>query len=382
MKFSREILEAERDRRAAIFEQLMKDFNLDGLYFTSTAQQAYQMATKYASGYPLTTRRDIVYVVPGEIPYLVVPTVGQQSSARNVSWLPADHILSDDLDKATGKFVRSLKGAAPRIGLYEPNEIPYYLYKALNAVNAEFVDITYALTCARQNKSDFEIACIKESSKIACESVACVANALKPGMTERELIGLAEGFVRAHGGEDTLILTRTQKPHTFISRATDRVIPEDGLFVYSVEMAGYFGYWTQCVRPLFMQYGAQPEAFRILGLIKEAEAAGVEAFVPGNRVCDVAAAIEKVIAKYNLKIGVWSGHGMGADLGDGVDIGTPNKMEIVPNMILTLHPSVMSDEDGLLYGNTWMSTEKGAVCLTPDYADLPYLPDLKKAIQI
>ena len=66
---------------------------------------------------------------------------------------------------------------------------------------------------------------------------------------------------------------------------------------------------------------------------------------------------------------------MGADLGDGVDIGTSNKMEIVPHMILTLHPSVMSEEDGLLYGNTWMATERAPVCLTPEYADTFYLED-------
>ena len=381
MQFSREVLEAERDRRAAIFEKIMKDNNLDGLYFTSTAQPAYQMGAKYASGYTLSSRRDIVYVVPGELPYLVLPTVGQQSSAQKVSFLPADHILSDDLDKATEKFVRSLGGASPRIGVYEPNEVPAILYHALNCANAEFVDITYQLTCARQNKSDFELTCIRESSRIACSSVDAVVKALEPGKSEREIVGVAEGFVRAHGGEDSLILIRAQKPHTFISRASDRPIAEDGVFVYSVEMAGIFGYWTQCVRPIFMNYGVQPEAYRILGIIKEAEAAGREAFKPGNRVCDVAEAIEKVIADHKLNVGVWSGHGMGADLGDCVDIGASNKMEIVPNMILTMHPSVFSAEDGLLYGNTFVCTEKGAECLTPDYADVPYLPDLKKLVK-
>ena len=64
-----------------------------------------------------------------------------------------------------------------------------------------------------------------------------------------------------------------------------------------------------------------------------------------------------------------------------VDIGASNKMEIVPNMILTMHPSVFSAEDGLLYGNTFVCTEKGAECLTPDYADVPYLPDLKKLVK-
>ena len=381
MQFSKEVLAAEFERRLTIFRKIMANDHLDGLFFTSTAQQAYQMGCKYLSNYPLTTRRDIAYVTPNDVPYLVVPTGGQAVGARNVSWLPSDHILADDLDAATKKFIRSLKAERPRIGIYEPREGPEYIWNALHSREIEAVDITAEMTAERRDKSEYEIACIKEASRIAIGSVEQVVRNIAPGKTEREMVGLAEGYVRANGGEDSLILIRAQKPHTFIARATDRVITEEDLFIYSVEMAGPGGYWTQCVRPIFMKRGNHPEAYRILQIIREAEAAGAAKFVPGNRICDVAAAIEEVVFTNHLRMGVWSGHGMGADLGDCVDIGTSNKMEIVPNMILTLHPSVMSDEDGLLYGNTWMSTDGAPICLTPEYANVHFLEELKELIQ-
>ena len=380
MQFSKEVLAAEFDRRQTIIQKIMVNDHLDGLFFTSTAQQAYQMGCKYLSNYPLTTRRDIAYVTPDDVPYLVVPTGGQAVGARKVSWLPEDHILADDLDVATEKFIQSLKAERPRIGVYEPREVPEYIWNALHSREIEVVDITTEMTAERQNKSEYEIACIKEASRIAIGSVEQIVRNIAPGKTDREMVGLAEGYVRANGGEDTLILIRAEKPHTFIARATDRVITEDDLFIYSVEMAGPGGYWTQCVRPIFMKRGNHPEAHRILQIIHEAEAAGAAKFVPGNRICDVAAAIEEVVFRNHLKMGVWSGHGMGADLGDCVDIGTSNQMEIVPNMILTLHPSVMSDEDGLLYGNTWMSTDGAPVCLTPEYANVHFLEDLRELI--
>ena len=109
MQFSKEVLAAEFDRRQTIFQKIMVNDHLDGLFFTSTAQQAYQMGCKYLSNYPLTTRRDIAYVIPDDVPYLVVPTGGQAVGARKVSWLPEDHILADDLDVATEKFIRLLK---------------------------------------------------------------------------------------------------------------------------------------------------------------------------------------------------------------------------------------------------------------------------------
>ena len=381
MEYTKEVMLSELERRTAILQKLMEENGLDGLFFTSTAQQAYQLAVKYTSGYTLSSRRDVATMRRGELPYLIVPTVGQQSSAQKVSFLPPENILWGDLIQTAHDFARSFSASKPRIGLYEPLEIPAGIDGALRSSGAEFVDITALFTAARQEKSEFEVECTKAASDVAVRSFEHVVKLIAPGKTECEIVGAAEGFVRANGGEDTLILVRAQKPHTFISRAYNRPIAEDGVFVYSVEMAGAHGYWTQCVRPIFMKRGCQPEAYRILGAIKEAEAAGVEQMKIGNRICDVAQAIEDVIAAKGLKMGVWSGHGMGADLGDGVDIGTSNKMKIVPNMVLTIHPSVMSDEDGLLYGNTWLATENGPVCLTPQYTETPYLEDLKAIIK-
>lgn len=57
--------------------------------------------------------------------------------------------------------------------------------------------------------------------------------------------------------------------------------------------------------------------------VKEAIQAGVEKFRPGNLICDVDEAINKVAQKYGLSKGVWAGHSMGIDLGDGYNIENP-----------------------------------------------------------
>ena len=93
---------AERDRRVALLDKLMVDTRVDALVLTSTAQQAYQIATKYVSGYQLTTRRDFVFMKPGEMPRLIIPTVGQQFHARRLSWLPDENIYGVWLDPRVG----------------------------------------------------------------------------------------------------------------------------------------------------------------------------------------------------------------------------------------------------------------------------------------
>ena len=154
------------------------------------------------------------------------------------------------------------------------------------------------------------------------------------------------------------------------------------MFVYSAEIAGVYGYWTQIIRPIFLSRNSFKETYDVLCQIKEAIAAGVDKFRPGNRICDISEAISAVAKKYGLSEGIWAGHSMGIDLGDGHNIGMPNKMEIVPNMILTFHPSLLNrDGEGVLYADTYASTEGAAVNLTDKYTDSPYLEDLRKLIK-
>jgi len=381
MTLTKAQLDSERERRVGIFEKIMTDNSLDALLLTSTSQQAYQLAVKFASGYQISTRRDIVFMKRGCIPNLVVPTVGQQFHAKRISWLPDENIFSGNLINHAVEMIAGIGKANPKIGTYELNEMPLGMYKRLCSAGVEFVDITRELTEARLSKSEIEVTLIREASRIAVESFEHVVRIIKPGMTEMELIGAAEGFLRKNGAEDSLVLTRSQKPHTFIARAQPVAVKKDGIFVYSAEVAGPYGYWTQLVRPIFMSRDTQPEAYAVLQAILEAEAAGVKKFTPGNKIKHVDIAINEVVAEHKYSTGVWSGHGMGPDLGDGVDIGSENDMDIVPNMVLTLHPSVVGENDGLLYGNTWLSSSGEAECLTGEYAGKCFIDELKDLVK-
>lgn len=376
-----DILYKEYERRMALIDELIDENDLDAVFFISTSAQTRQVPVKYMTGYTLITRSAYIFKKKGDLPFLVVPTVGQQYNAQMVTWLPEDHVLCGGVEIIDQK-IRELGKAKPRIGRYEPNEVSVGLNRQLEKIDCEYVDVTYEFTFKRACKSEYELECIRETGKVAAASFEYIVKHIAPGVSENELIGGAEGFLRAHGAQDMLVLTRTLKPHTFITRPTRVTVKEDGMFIYSAEVGGENLYWTQLVRPIFMSHDAEPEAQQILAVIKKAEAAAVKEFRPGKTISDVAAAVEKVVADNGCTVGIWSGHGMGIDLGDGVNIGVPNHMPIVPNMILTLHPSVIGKSDGLLYGNTWMSTADGdAVCMTPEYKDIHFYDELKALIK-
>lgn len=362
----------EYHRRVKLVQDLMKENGLDAVLFSSTAQQGTQLCVKFFSNYMLNTRRSYIFCALGGEPYLIVPTVGQQFHARAISWLPEDHVVSGDMMS----IIKRLLDGHKVVGWYQPEELPSGVYQELTGLGIRYVDVTQKLTEARANKSQYEVELTKSASKLAADSFQAILKILRPGVTEEDLIGAAEGYLRANGASDSLVLTRSQKPHSFISRAQPVPIAEDGLFLYSAEVAGRGGYWTQMVRPVFMRRDAQPEAQAILKVSKAAEAAGVALLRPGYRISDVCMAIEDVVVQNGLKTGVWCGHGMGPDLGDAVDIGSSNRMEIVPNMVITLHPSIVSEADGLLYGNTFLTTEGDPINLTDYYNTSPFLEDL------
>jgi len=373
---------AERQRRMAILDRIMEENNLDAIVCHGNGAMAYQADVKFMTDLVTPCGRIYSIMVRGEQPYAILARPDSGFHAKRNTFLDEDHVIIEpDMIGYICDRIEKLPGERPRVGVPMLEEYPKLMTDALLKTKAEIVDITEAFIVAKAPKAPYELQLIKEASDLSIAVFEEVVKFIKPGRTEKEVIGFAEGYLRAHGAEDLLILCRGEYPHAFINRPTFRKIGPEDIFVFSVEIAGVYGYWTQIIRPIFMSKNSYKETYDILCKVKEAINAGVEKFKPGNRICDIAEAISNVANKYGLSEGIWSGHSMGIDLGDGYNIGKSNKMEIVPNMILTFHPSLLDKNgEGVLYADTYVSTEKDAVCLTDKYTDTPYLEDLIKLI--
>jgi len=382
MERTREMHIAERQRRMAILDRLMAENNLDAIVCHGNGAMAFQADVKFMTDLVTPCGRIYSIMVRGEQPIAILARPDSGFHAKLKTFLDEDHVvIQPDMIGEICDRIAKLPGDRPRVGVSTLDEYPKLMTDALLKTKAEIVDITNAFVAAKAPKAPYELQLIKEASNLSLDVFEEVIKYIKPGRTEKEVIGFAEGYLRAHGAEDLLILSRGEYPHAFINRPTFRKIGPEDIFVFSVEIAGVYGYWTQIIRPIFMSKNSYMKTYDTLCQVKEAISAGVEKFKPGNRICDIAEAITNVAEKYDLSEGIWSGHSMGIDLGDGYNIGKPNKMEIVPNMILTFHPSLLDKNgEGVLYADTFVSTEKDAVCLTDKYRDTPYLEDLIKLI--
>ncbi len=111
---------------------------------------------------------------------------------------------------------------------------------------AELVDATAVMVAARRHKTPDEIACLNVASAIAEAALSALEEALEPGITERELLGLYDECVSGLGApnpasESVAFATPNRGPVRFRYLASDRPIG-DGELVVLAPGALYAGY--------------------------------------------------------------------------------------------------------------------------------------------
>ena len=198
---------------------------------------------------------------------------------------------------------------------------------------------------------------------------------LRPGIDERDLMAEVMRLLVKQGVEDTLILTAKGRSFPcFIGQPGPYVFKEGDHYVFSVELSGPSGYWSQIIRPLCL--GAPAASYEhIFAVGKKALDAGQASLVPGNRIADTVRVVSEEVARGGFKTGLWCGHGMGIDLGDGIGLFADNTLELKAGMVITIHPHVMSldGKEGLLLGDTFVVREEGGENLSRTLCELKRL---------
>lgn len=166
----------------------------------------------------------------------VPPEIDYEDLYR-MSWNPVN--LAADLAKIPG--VREARrvgtdGLTPRFaGLI-----------AQLVTTAELVDAAPVMATARRIKTHDEITCLDVASAIAEAALSALEDALRPGITERELLGIHDERVASLGApvspsESVCFATPTRGPVEFRHLASDRPIG-DGELVVLAPGALYAGY--------------------------------------------------------------------------------------------------------------------------------------------
>ena len=238
-----------KDRRERVFEGMEAD-NLDALIlgrigdvrYTSGARQLWRAGVNPFAAVCVAVRET------GRVHLLSVWDEGIPPEIANedlypMFWNPGNLLQAVGAIPGLGQAERvGTDGLTPMFGQVLPALFP----------GGELVDGSPAMARARSSKTTDEITCITVAAAIAEAGLSALEQALVPGVTERELLGVYEECVARLGApnpasESAAFATAARGPVRFRYLATDRPVGEGELVVLSPG-ALYAGYEASLAR--------------------------------------------------------------------------------------------------------------------------------------
>jgi Xaa-Pro dipeptidase len=377
---------AEYEQRHRKLQEEMAQRSLDAVLVTGKENVIYLAGLETVGwdskhrplGLIVPVDGDPVLVIPESLAYVAEAT-SWVGDVRLWGGFKRDGIPSDPV-AAIAAAITDLGLADRRLGL----ELGYgtrmamsqadYLQLASLLDRAELVDNSEAIWALRMIKSQPEIDVMREVCEHTCEAFRVGFEAMRGGMTERELAGIifAEmasrtnfrpGFLGIRSGKLKYSMMNVP-PFDKPLEPGDLVVVDGGAIVKD--------YWSDMMRMASIGEPT-PEQRRFFEIDLAAQRAGMEAVKPGASVREPCQAALDVIRDAGLGEHAPSlervGHGLGLEVHEPPSLALHGTALIEPGMILTIEP-IFSDLPNFSIGNFAMEqillvTENGTELLTP-----------------
>jgi len=200
-------------------------------------------------------------------------------------------------------------------------------------------------------KTPEEIELMRESALIVSKTLGMLASEIKPGVTGLYLDQLAETFIRDHGAEPGFLgmydfpNTLNLSPNAQVVHGIPSDEPLEDGDILSVDCGslknGFYGDHAYT----FEVGEVAPETKKLLKITKESLYVGIEQFKIGNRVGDVAYAIQQYCEAHGYGIvRELVGHGLGKKLHEAPEMPNYGKRgrgkKFVEGMVVAIEPMV------------------------------------------
>ena len=273
--------------------------------------------------------------------------------ASDCTWVKEIELSANHVDTAR-KYLRRIGLKKPKIGIVGEYSMSPALYACFQKEEA-FSQVEPAsdiIENERIVKSDWELQCIREASRIAKEGIEAAARFARPGILDLEITTEIERACRLAGSEFF--------PHyTFVSSGLDlkyhawwwkcgpRRLQQGDMFHLDFGTM-YAGYCCDISRPFIVGQPSQiqKDAFEVL---KQAQEAGRKAAREGALASDVDKAVRRVYRENWPAEESWGGgHGVGLEVHEWPFIGYHNithdnayqDTRLRANTVISLEPTI------------------------------------------
>jgi Xaa-Pro aminopeptidase len=336
---------AEIERRYKNARNAMQQAGLDYLIVSGSEYTGFEGAVRYMCGFHILHR----------YAYVVVPLVGDPVAVfpREATWV-GDHsatfVAQREFPPHCGEWLAEfLKGkGARKIGVYGLEYIMSVRdYGALVKAGFELVDFDIPFDYARAQKSEEEIASVRNSMEINKAGVLAVLGAYKEGKTEAQLMGVAEDlFAAACTARKTMDMmcsgpNGSIKPQMVFP--TGRQVQDTDAMVYGLEIAGEGGHWVEFSRVLAPR-GIDAVTQEMFTAYQEFHELAKQYMKAGNTAVDVHRACSKPLHDRGYRLGHVSGHSIGMTMIEMPRIGEGYDFVLPENMVCSMHPHIMTED--------------------------------------
>jgi Xaa-Pro dipeptidase len=263
---------AEMERRFALARGLMGEEGLAALVlFGNSGVSRGNMANAFWLSNHLDLHHCYLVVPadPGLDAALYTGLTNHVPNAREVSDVPVIEWGGYDPAEKIASRLREIGVTSGRVGLVGVNSkfsmgMPYAHHERLRAElpGPELVDVTARFQRLRTVKSEEEIEWLRKAADLTDRGMLALAEGARPGMTDVELVGLAEAAYRPAGGIPRIMFLRSMAmddPNGCLpAQNPSRRRIERGDVIITEFSASYWGYTGQIQRPVFV--GADPTA--------------------------------------------------------------------------------------------------------------------------
>src|SRR5262244_590947 len=230
----------------------MHQESLDALIVCGNQYAGFEGAILYVSGFEIVHRYVYALIpIEGE-PTLVFPREARWIGDKAKPWVK-DQVWPD----VPGQWIRerAQEKKWKRVGVYGMNFVMAVRdYRELSHGPLELVPFDFQFDMARAVKSEEELDEVRDAMDIILDGFWALIKAFAPGKTEAEIMAPAVERFFARGAGPRMMNILLSGVHgeaeAFFKVPGHRLVAQDDLLLYSLEITGAGGYWVEFSRPL------------------------------------------------------------------------------------------------------------------------------------
>lgn len=357
-------------QRLADVQQRLRDRELDAMLI-SIPDSVFWLTGVDSVGY-LWPQALLVPAQAGSEPIFVTRTT-EEPGVDAASWLSERRFYDISTKDPVDAIIEAVQelGSLTRVGIEEDafTMLPSTHRRITSAFpNVTWEDCSYVVPEARLIKTPAELEYQRQAAKIADAAMLATIEAVRPGVSEQELAGIAAAALGAHGGEHAAIPPmvvsgeRSALVHCMASRRTVGLGD-----VVCIELAGVVNRYHAVLMRSVVVGTPSARVLEVAELQRESHLAAIAACQPGRPVHEPETAARNVLEPHGLHGNRC--HRIGYSLGVAYPPGWLEPMTMVegdehvfaPGMSFTVEPNLHLPAEGfgLKLGDTVECTADG-----------------------